>query len=275
VARLQPPDLVLLDVIMPGMDGFEACRQLKHDELTRHIPVILLTALNDLDHKVEGTQAGADDFVSKPFDRIELLLRVKAMLRIKALHDQLNQKIEELEGARIRLRRLADTDPLTSLYNQRYLRKNLAKELERAKRFDHPLSVIMLDLDRFKEINDTWGHPAGDAILQQLGALFMQSVRRIDFATRYGGEEFVIVLPETDLSGAMVVTRRLRDRVERHRFLDPDGQPLDRVTISAGVAIYPEGGIDCESLIETADRRLYAAKEAGRNRIVFQNAVSA
>ena len=122
----EEPDLVLLDVIMPGLDGFETCRRIRANPTTRHIPVILLTSLTDLDHKAQGQQAGADDFVTKPFDRNELLIRVRSMLRIKALHDRLKQKIAELESAKIRLRRLADTDPLTSLYNKRYLTEGLA-----------------------------------------------------------------------------------------------------------------------------------------------------
>jgi two-component system cell cycle response regulator len=261
-------DLVLLDVVMPGMDGFEACRRIRANVSTRHIPIILVTALNDLDHKVQGQQAGADDYVGKPFDRSELLIRVKSMLRIKALHDRLTQKIAELESAKIRLRRLADTDSLTSLYNKRYLSENLRLEVARADRYQNRLSLLMVDVDDFKQINDHCGHITGDAVLQQIAALFVKGVRTIDFVARYGGEEFAIVLPETDAIGAELVAERLRQQIAGHRFLDADGEPLGQVTISVGIAGYIRGVGDADELVKLADARLYEAKQAGKNAVV-------
>ena len=261
-------DLVLLDVVMPGMDGFETCRRIRANVSTRHIPIILVTALNDLDHKVQGQQAGADDYVGKPFDRSELLIRVRSMLRIKALHDRLTQKIAELESAKIRLRRLADTDSLTSLYNKRYLSENLRLEVARADRYQNRLSLLMVDVDDFKQINNHGGHITGDAVLQQIAALFVKGVRTIDFVARYGGEEFAIVLPETDATGAELVAERLRQQIAGHRFLDADGEPLGQVTISVGIAGYIRGVGDADELVRLADARLYEAKQAGKNAVV-------
>lgn len=265
------PDLILLDVMMPGLDGFETCRRIRGNASTRHIPVILLTSLADLDHKVQGQQAGADDFVSKPFDRTELLLRVRSMLRIKALHDRLTQKIAELESAKVRLRRLADTDSLTSLYNKRYLAENLRLEVARADRYKNSLSLLMIDIDDFKEINDGFGHVSGDVVLQQLSSLFVTGVRTIDFVARYGGEEFAIVLPETNNKGAQLVASRLCVQVAGHRFLDAEGEPIGTVTISVGVATHGPDTADAAELIKIADARLYAAKHSGKNSVVGES----
>jgi two-component system cell cycle response regulator len=267
-AEFQTPDLVLLDVMMPGMDGFETCRRLRDNDATRHVPVILVTSLNDLDHKVRGQQVGADDFVTKPFDRMELLLRVRSMLRIKALHDRLSQKIAELESAKIRLRRLADTDPLTSLFNKRYFVENLRIEVDRANRYENPLSLLMIDVDHFKAINDKFGHLTGDAVLQQMATVLLSKLRTIDFVARFGGEEFAVVLPETVECGAEHVAERLRKVVGRHRFLDAEGEPLCPITISVGVAAHRRELSEADQLISLTDERLYEAKRQGRNKIV-------
>jgi len=271
VIEAEQPDLVLLDVIMPGMDGFETCRRIRQDPTTRHIPVILVTSLTDLDHKAQGQQAGADDFVTKPLDRNELLIRVRSMLRIKALHDRLTQKIAELESAKIRLRRLADTDPLTSLFNKRYLTESLRLEVARADRYQNPLSLIMIDVDHFKATNDEFGHVTGDVVLQQMAALFVNGVRSIDIAARYGGEEFAIILPETPAAGAELVAERLRNEVKRKRFLDAEGEPLGPMTVSLGVASHDSGINDAETLIKLADTRLYEAKQRGRDCVVAES----
>ena len=266
------PDLVLLDVMMPRLDGFDTCSRIKNDPETQHIPVILLTSLNSIEDKIKGQAAGADDFITKPFERVELLLRVESMLRIKALHDQLTEKIAELEGAKRRLRHLADTDGLTLLYNKRYFDHYLATEVSRAKRYARKLSIVMLDIDHFKQFNDTHGHPTGDALLEQLATLLTRSIRRIDCAARYGGDEFALILPETPQPGAETVARRLHAVVESYRFMDPKGSPLDTVTVSVGAATFPDDAGGIEALIEAADRRLYRAKQGGRNRVALVDA---
>lgn len=266
------PDLVLLDVMMPRLDGFETCARIKENPRTRHIPVILLTSLNAIEDKIKGQAAGADDFVTKPFDRVELLLRVRSMLRIKALHDQLAEKIADLEGAKRRLRHLADTDGLTLLYNKRYIDEYLATEVSRARRYDRELSIVLLDIDHFKEFNDSHGHPTGDALLEQLGTLLARSIRQIDCAGRYGGDEFALVLPETAKRGAETVARWLRAVVAGHGFRDSKGRPVGSVTVSIGVATFPADAEEVDGLIEAADRWLYRAKHEGRNRVVLVDA---
>lgn len=221
------PDLILLDVMMPKLNGFEVCERLKSDPVTRIIPVIMVTALNEIEDKIKATESGADDFVSKPFNKLELLTRVKSLLRIKQLHDELSAKVRELELARERLRQLAITDGLTGLYNHRYFKEHLEQELYRASRHQSRVSVVMVDIDHFKKFNDTYGHPAGDAILRAIGRLLKENIRKIDLAARYGGEEFCLVLVETPKAAAVVVAEKVRRLVEVHPFdLLRDGQML-------------------------------------------------
>ncbi len=264
------PDMVLLDVMMPKMDGFETCRQLKRNEETSYIPVIMVTALNELEDKIKGIEAGADDFISKPFNRLELLARVKSLLRVKFLHDQLQEKVKQLELAKERLREMAVTDGLTQLFNYRYFREYLDQELKRAARHHLFVSLVMLDIDFFKHYNDQHGHPAGDQVLREIAGLIRDNIRSIDVAVRYGGEEFVMVLPETNRAQACVVAEKIRKMVEKQRFPHEEQQPNGNLTISMGVASFPEDAPDGEELIKKADLRLYIAKAQGRNKVVFE-----
>ena len=261
-------DLVLLDVMMPQLDGFETCRLIKQGEFTRHTPVILVTSLNGVHDKIRGQSAGADDYITKPFDRIELLLRVKSLIRLKQMHDRLLAQNEELEEAKTQLRRLANTDPLTSLPNKRSLDEFLARELERAERYRRSFAVVVVDLDHFKRVNDTLGHINGDLVLKQAAGVLAESVRRIDMVARYGGEEFVLGLCEASASNATVVAENMRNRLENHVFVDGDGKPVDRLTASFGVASFPMDAVRGSDLLAVADRRLYIAKQQGRNRVV-------
>ena len=310
------PDLILLDVMMPKLNGFEVCERLKSDPMTKIIPVIMVTALNEIEDKIKATEAGADDFVSKPFNKLELLTRVKSLLRIKQLHDELRAKVRELEQARERLRQLAITDGLTGLYNHRYLKEHLEQELLRANRHQSRVSVVMLDIDHFKKFNDTFGHPAGDTILRTMARLLRDNIRKIDIAARYGGEEFFLVLIETNKNAAVQAAEKVRRLVEAHQFdLANDGYPASpfaaapsllgwtpsagatevessvagvmtattveskavtgnhfafnhHLTISMGVATFPDDAVEINQLIEVADQRLYKAKKQGRNQVV-------
>lgn len=263
----QRPDLVLLDVMMPKKNGFEVCKLIKNNEETNFIPVIIVTALNELQDKIKGMDSGADDFISKPFNKLELLARVRSLLRIKYLHDELKDKVLQLQRAKEELRQLAITDGLTNLYNYRYFKDHLQQELNRARRHDLNVSIVMIDIDHFKHYNDTHGHPAGDVVLKGIAQLLKDNIRNIDLAARYGGEEFSLVLIETNKAAAKIVAEKIRKLVENHKFAYEDTQPLGRITISMGVSTFPEDGTDWETLVNVADKRLYLAKQAGRNAI--------
>ena len=261
------PDLILLDVMMPKMNGFKVCEVIKSDDATKFIPVILVTALNELEDKVKGMNSGADDFLAKPFNKLELLVRVRSLLRIKHLHDELQEKVIELQRTKEELRQLAITDGLTGLYNYRYFKEQLLQELKRAQRHSLNISVVMIDIDHFKQYNDKNGHPAGDVVLKDIARLLRDNIRNIDLAARYGGEEFSLILIETDKPSAKIVSEKIRKLVEDYGFAYESSQPDGKLTISSGVATFPEDGEDFDTLVSKADQRLYRAKEAGRNLI--------
>lgn len=260
VAR-QPPDLILLDVMLPDIDGYEISRRIKGNDTMPFIPIILVTARDSTQDKVAGLDAGADDYLTKPINFPELEARVRSMLRIKRLQDELELKNRELE-------RLSISDGLTGLYNHRHIHELLDGEFERAKRSGHTLSIAMIDFDHFKQVNDTYGHLAGDRVLVQLADLLRLTTREIDRIGRYGGEEFMVILPETDIENGARFVERLRGTVAEHDFEIGREEPI-RMTISAGVACYPHPGVPTvETLVRLADEALYAAKAAGRNRVV-------
>jgi two-component system, cell cycle response regulator len=254
-------DLVLLDIFLPGMDGFEVCQRLKGSAETRNTQVVLITCLKDLEGKIKGMELGADDYLIKPVDGRELTARIKALLAKKSYIDQLHSHYEQALSSAI-------SDGLTGLYNQTYLKKFLDLELKRSLRQHYPTSLLMLDLDNFKTLNDRYGHPAGDKILQDMARIIKDSIREVDLAARYGGEEFAVVLPYADAEGALTVGNRILEAVRAYR---PDGdlaERIDGVTVSIGLASCPADSEQADTLIQTADRMLYAAKTAGKDRIV-------
>lgn len=266
MAKAQCPDLILLDLLMPLMDGYEACKRLKADPVTRDIPVIMVTSKAESADKVRGLETGAVDYVTKPFDAAELIARVNIHLRIKELYEALQEKNRQL-------RELANRDGLTGLYNHRYFQDQLAKDFSRALRYHESLSVVIFDIDHFKRLNDTYGHQAGDAVLKEVGSLVSSLTRDSDLAARYGGEEFVLILNHAPPEVAVEVAERLRRTVENHAFLIDDKTVL-KITISAGCASFPHGRFsEPKELIESADKALYAAKQAGRNRVFSFNNV--
>jgi diguanylate cyclase (GGDEF)-like protein len=261
------PHLILCDVMMPLMDGYEVSRRIKNDESLPFIPIILVTAKDTTQDKVEGLEAGADDYISKPYNFQELEARVKAMLRIKRLQDELDQKNRELEVANKRLKTLAITDGLTGLFNHRHVHELLHEEFERSKRTGEPVGLAMLDLDKFKAVNDTYGHPTGDVILYETARILRETAREIDMVGRYGGEEFIAILPNTSEEHAAQFAERVRTAVAEHVFRDEATEV--RMTVSSGVASFPGPGLDApEALLKRADEALYQAKEGGRNRVV-------
>ena len=262
-----PPQLILCDVMMPGIDGYEVSRRIKSDGSLPFIPLILVTALGETEHIVQGLNTGADDYIAKPYHFQELEARVRAMLRIKRLQDELDQKNRELEVANKRLKKLSITDGLTELFNHRHVHELLRDEFERSRRSEEPLAVVMIDLDRFKAVNDTYGHPTGDVVLFETARILTETAREIDMVGRYGGEEFIAILPNTSEEEGARFAERVRVAVEAHVYRDESTEI--RMTCSSGVASFPTGAVETpEELLKNADEALYAAKEGGRNRVV-------
>ena len=247
------PDAILLDIQMPGMDGYEVCQQLKKDPRTEPIPIVFLTARHcDNEEIVRGLELGANDYITKPFNQEELLARVGVMVRVRTAEDA--------------LRNASQTDELTGLKNRRFLQQRLEEELHRASRYSMKLSCIMLDIDHFKKINDNHGHSAGDHVLREVASVISRHVRKSDIAVRYGGEEFVVLLFESDKTQAKRVAERIRKDIESRAFCW-NGQGLN-LTISSGVATFPEAGITTpDELVSRADSALYSAKASGRNAV--------
>ena len=246
-------DLILLDILMPGMDGMEVCRRLKADEKTRDIPVIFITVKADEDSIVDAYDLGGVDYITKPFLAREVLSRVKKELKF---HEMMQEQVM-----------LASTDPMTKLYNRRYFSRIAQHALALAKREVESLSVIMLDIDHFKHINDTNGHQVGDQVIILLAETITAHLRKSDFAARFGGEEFVILLPSTSLSNAQSMAEKLRKEVETLTLKLAEGTEV-HFTISLGVStveIMTETSV--EPALKRADDAMYLAKEAGRNRV--------
>ena len=248
LASQERPDLILLDVDMPGMSGFDVCRRLKLDVDLRMIPVIFLSGSGDGDSKIRGLDLGAVDYVTKPFDTFELCARVRSALRTKRLQDMLSEN--------------AHIDPLTGLANRRALMERLESEWSRAQRYGGALSFIMADIDHFKRVNDRYGHIAGDRSLQQVGQAIAAQCRQNDLPTRYGGDEFAIIAPDVDAGRAAVLAERCRCAVAA--VSSPADEECLQTTASFGVADTLSAE-SIEGLIHVADEALYVAKRLGRN----------
>jgi diguanylate cyclase (GGDEF)-like protein len=254
--RTNSPDLILLDVIMPGLNGYEVCRRLKEDERTREIPVIFVTAQSDASEEEDGLAAGAVDFIAKSASAKVMRARVGTLITLKRQSDLLRQ--------------MARVDALTGLANRRHFDETLSSEWRRCTRSGKPLSLVLIDLDHFKLFNDHYGHQAGDSCLQQVSACLRAGFSRShDLVARYGGEEFVCVMPETSLEGAEAKARALEKAVRGLRIPhDKSAVASGIVTISLGVAVaVPNVGDECAALILCADRSLYMAKDAGRGQV--------
>ena len=255
-ARANRPDLILLDVTMPGLSGHDVCRALKDDPDTRDIPVIFITALGDAEDETFGFELGAADYIAKPFNHAVVRARVRTQLRLKAQADLIAS--------------YAFRDGLTGLFNRRSLDQRLEREWQRCQRAGLPLSVALLDVDHFKKFNDTYGHGPGDDCLRAVGKALAGCVKRGgDLAARYGGEEFALLLPESDAAAAGVVAEQVRCAVEALAIPHAASSAGSCVTVSVGVATcVPTADALPASLWVEADARLYRAKEAGRNRVV-------
>ncbi len=252
-------DIVLCDLEMPGMDGYKFLRMVASREELMDIPVIMLTSHEDQESKIRGLEAGASDYVTKPFFPAELLARVKVQLKIKSLQDRLKQSNQQLKE-------LSQTDALTGLANRRHLMEILSTEFERSRRNNVHFSLLMIDLDHFKKVNDTYGHQEGDVVLRSLAELMHCHLRQYDTAARFGGEEFSLILPETDPVEAAGVAERMRKAIAKMAFTG-EIEKL-QITASIGVATSPNSKINhAEDLLRAADDALYEAKSNGRNRV--------
>jgi len=262
--------IVLTDWVMPVMDGLDLCRAIRQTATPGYVFIVLLTAKDSRQDLITGLQAGADEYLTKPFDPAELNARLNTGKRILELERSLRKANEEI-------RILSITDPLTGCYNRSYLTERLPQEIKRARRFHHSLSIVLCDIDHFKKVNDRHGHQAGDMVLQEFVRLIQRSIRQgTDWLARYGGEEFLIVAPETDVDTACIMAERLRNIVCGHRVSLPSGEI--RITATFGITGFapdiPEGEISSEVLIKRADLLLYRAKQRGRNRICAASLVS-
>ena len=255
LALTEEPDVILLDVMMPGIDGYEVCRRLKAEERTADIPVIFITACGDLEAESRGLESGAMDYIHKPFTSSVVKVRTSNQI--------------ELKRAREALTRLSITDGLTQLANRRRFDEVIRREHARLARSDGQLSLLMLDLDHFKGYNDTYGHLQGDDCLRRVAAVIGGVIRRpADLAARYGGEEFVCILPETTHEGAVRIAEKIRRNVEELAIPHGNSGVTDHVTVSLGVITArctAEMGVS--AIIAQADEQLYAAKAGGRNRV--------
>jgi two-component system cell cycle response regulator len=274
-AARERPHLILLDLKMPVLDGHEVARGLKREPTTNGIPVILLSAVNTIEAKVEAFAAGVDDYVVKPFAFEEVDARIRAMLRKRELYRQKDNLARNLQATNARLNDLLQVDEKTGLQTFRDFQRHLAQEWLRAQRYGMPLSLVMLDLDDFKRVNDTLGHPAGDRALKEFATLVRGGARATDVPARFGGEEFAIILPHTTGTMAALVAERIVAAVREFVFLGED-MPT-RLTVSGGVATFPSHpDINSpDALVRAADRALYRAKEQGKNRVVVDGAAKA
>ncbi len=245
----EKPDIVLLDVMMPELDGFEVCRCIKADPATAHIPVIMVTALSDVDDLVRGFEAGADDFVTKPVNGLALMARIDLQLRRKRDYEDILEQ--------------SWADPLTGAFNRGYFDAHAPRLAARCRPARQSLSVLMIDVDNLKQVNDAHGHSAGDRVLKQVVNRVTSALRPSDLVARMGGDEFAVVMPETDLDAALQVAERLRGRIAE--------TPVEgvAVTVSIGVtASRPDVEEELEVTLQRADAAVYEAKRAGGNRVV-------
>lgn len=257
--REQSIDIVLLDLMMPEMDGFEFCRTVRADAALRDLHIIITSARDTLEDKVRGLELGAADYLTKPFSLTELQARIKVGERIVRYQKTLQAQQTQLEH-------LAREDALTGLANRRFFEERAREECLRAQRYRHPLSILLADLDHFKDINDTYGHGYGDTVLKEVGQTLVHHCRTSDLCARYGGEEFAILLPETELIEARKVAERLCVAVRGLTIRHPAG-PL-QVTVSFGISCLDhERSQSLDELLVQADAALYTAKRKGRDRV--------
>ncbi len=269
------PDIILLDVMMPRVDGYSACRMLKENSATSEIPVIFITAKTASDDIVRGFEVGGQDYVPKPFNPQELFARVRTHIELKTAQERLRDNSLRLEDVNRKLSAALDQmeimarqDPLTGLANRRYMLDRLEQEAARAARYGKKLSVAMADIDDFKAINDSRGHECGDLVLKTVSNIMKESIRTEDMVARWGGEEFLFLFPETPVAGASVIAEKIRGLVESAAIMYRGREA--RVTVTFGIAEYaPERSID--ENISRADNAMYRGKKSSKNTIIAEH----
>ena len=254
-------DLVIVSLALEGLDALRLCSQLRSLERTRSIPVLAITDSEDNARMIRGLEIGVNDYLMRPIDKNELQARARTQIRKKRYADRLRDNVQQSIE-------MAITDGLTGLYNRRYMETHLGSLVEQAASRGKPLTILVLDIDYFKAINDTHGHDAGDEVLREFATRIRKSIRGIDLACRLGGEEFVIVMPETDMAVAAIVAERLRRRIASEPFAIAQGAKAIDVTISIGIATLDTSDDNAATILKRADQALYRAKRDGRNRVV-------
>lgn len=253
--RVSTYDLVVTDLRMAGMHGLEVIKEVK--AMDTGIDVIVMTGYASINSAVESMKAGAVDYITKPFNSDQIRLVVKKNIE--------RRNFQRLASEREFYKILSSIDGLTELYNYRYFQQCLQTELEREKRYKRPLSLIMLDIDDFKDYNDHYGHPVGDLVLKNMATILKSATRGCDVICRYGGEEFTIILPETNKKEAAIVCERVREAVENNDMLDDKGNSIENISVTIGLASFPLDADNKNQLIEKADKALYQGKRAGKN----------
>jgi len=299
IVEKELPDLIILDIVMPGIDGFEVIRAIRANKLTADIPIILCTVLNSKEERIRGLNIGADEFLNKPIMFEELVARVRSLIRIKAYQDQIkgyetirdsivslnneaektdtndtedNDPLDKLKSRFENALHTALTDPLTTLYNKNYFFHFLEKELQRVKRNKIPLSLMLIDIDDFKTINEKYGQSVGDIILKDIGILLTKSIRDVDTAARYDGKMFAIILPYTDDTGASIVSERLRTKIAAHSYTYPGSKKNYHITVSIGVVSCQNIVLDKTKMVQMAEELIQESKAKGHNKVSLKNA---
>ncbi|MFZ5986531.1 MAG: GGDEF domain-containing response regulator [Bacillota bacterium] len=277
--EVSKPTIILLDILMKGKDGRDILTTLKSMNISSNIPIIVLTSDSDVNSKVYGFLQGASDYITKPVFFPEILARINNLIRLLNMQKELEEKNKELMEKNTLLEQMAITDSLTGLFNKGYVLERLESEIQRAARYNEAISLIIIDIDHFKEVNDTYGHLMGDKLIKEISEEITSSVRDVDIVGRYGGDELMVICPNTDINGAKILAERIRSNIHNHKF-ELKGEIVP-ITVSLGVSsaapsLYTKADSDIVRIIGEADIALYRAKSSSRNKVeAYENNTAA